>query len=105
MGPLVAVVVYWCLATAPLDSFNPHMVNAVKTFVAHNPATCHATLGEVLEDRSVDVDLCRRRQMFAYMPGWLQKPENAGKVYLGADCIAEKREPLDLQALKEHVTP
>lgn len=103
---LIAVVVFWCVSSAPIDSYNPHQLGAVQKFVKANPATCHVQQGDILDVPNLTVATCRQRQMIAYMPGWLQK--NEGKLYLGADCIPyrpEHVEPLDLQALKERVTP
>lgn len=103
MPPLIVVLVYWCLASAPIDQFNPHQLHASQKFVADNPATCFVSQGEVLEDRTITAETCRRRSFLDYMPGWLQ--QHPGARYLGAECIEEKREKLDLRALKSQVSP
>lgn len=112
MSPVIFVVVYWCLASAPLDTFDPHQVDAVARFVSANPATCHASPPVVIVrtdgDMGISLNECRARQIIAYMPTWLQDPTNVGRVYLGAECLERdpsRPEPLNLQALKDRVTP
>ena len=105
-GQPIVMIVYWCLASVSLDSFNPHQLNASKAFVKEHPAECAATPSDFIQEPNVDVSVCRQRSMLSFMPGWLQK--NPGKLYLGADCELYKKErpePLDLQALKSKVTP
>jgi hypothetical protein len=105
-GQPIVILVYWCLAGLSMDSFNPHRLDAVGTFVRAHPNECAATPSDFIQEPNVDVETCRRRSMFAFMPGWLQA--NPGKLYLGADCELYRKErpdPLDLQALKGKVTP
>lgn len=96
------VVVFWCVASAPIDTFNPHQLNAVEKFVAANPDTCHASPPEEVEGPKTVAE-CEARAITEYMPGWL--PKNEGKLYLTARCFQRKYEPLDLEAMKQRVSP
>lgn len=103
-GQPIVILVYWCLASVSMDSFNPHQVGAVSAFVRQHSSECAATPSDFIQEPDVDVSVCRQRSMLAFMPGWLQR--NPGKIYLGADCQlykSERPEPLDLQALKDRV--
>jgi hypothetical protein len=105
MNPII-VVVYWCLASTSMDTFNPHQVDAVRKFIAEHPGECHTQQTEMLDEPNLTIQQCKSRAMVAYMPGWLQR--NPGKLYLATDCVpyqAERPEPLDLQALKNRVAP
>lgn len=106
MGAPIVMLVYWCLATVSLDGWNPHQLNTAKIFVREHPSECAVTPSEFIQEPDVDVSVCRQRSILSFMPGWLQK--NDGKLYLGADCElykSERPDPLDLQALKDKVTP
>jgi len=98
----IMIVVFWCSAAAPIDTFNPHILHAAQSFVAANPNTCHASPAEEV-DGPQSVGQCRGQALIRYMPGWLQR--NPGKLYLYAECFERKAEPLDLEAMKRKVTP
>lgn len=105
MNPII-VVVYWCFAATSMDAFNPHQLNAVKKFVAEHRSQCHTQQTDMLDEPGLTVEGCKARQMVYYMPSWVQK--HPDKIFMGADCIPFYRappEPLDLQALKDKITP
>jgi hypothetical protein len=107
MAQEIIVIVYWCLATLSMGTFNPHVVGAVKDFVHYHPESCKAEPSDFLMLDDVGIDMCQRRAMLSYMPGWLQKSGNQDKVYLGSDCEVYNPIPvgLDLEPLKRIVTP
>jgi hypothetical protein len=92
----VAIVVYSCLASAPLDDFNPHMVGAVQAYVAQHPGICAAAPPLILQ---VDVSFeeCQSQGLLHFMPGWQQN--HPDRVYLGAPCFVHRPEPLEFHAL------
>jgi hypothetical protein len=98
MLQLVQIVVYWCTLTAPMDSFNPHQLNASLKFVRENPATCREEPAQLLE-AGVTVEQCQSHNMLYYMPGWLQEHPNT--LYLGARCEVHRPEPLEIYPLPE----
>lgn len=101
-GPL-AIVVLWCLETAPLDSFDPHRVNAARQFVADNPATCHADPPEYVRGPR-SVEQCRGWAMLHWMPRWLSRSSSAGKVFLTVECHEDVvSDPLDMEAVKRRM--
>lgn len=102
MQAALFIVVFWCLPSAPVDSFNPSQLNAVSKFVAANPATCGSDYPEEV-DGPETVAQCRSHAILNYMPGWLQR--NPGKLYMTAECFERARDPLDLEAMKRRVTP
>lgn len=103
------MVVYWCLATLSMDHFNPHQVGAVSTFIEQHPESCKAEPSDFLMIDNVTVETCRRRAMLSYMPGWMQKPANKDRVFLGSDCVPYPvipgASPLNLDRLKTMVSP
>lgn len=66
----VAIVVYSCLATAPLDDFNPHQVGAVQAYVARHPGICSVEPPLILEaDVSFEVSEPRLVALHARLAG------------------------------------
>ena len=94
----VAIVVYSCLASAPLDDFNPHMVGAVQAFVASHPGVCSADPPLILE-ADVSLEECQIRGVAHFMPDW--QAAHPDRVYLGAPCFVHTPEPLELRALPQ----
>jgi len=102
MLPKLMIVVFWCLPSAPISSFDPHVLNAAQKFVAANPATCGQDFPEEI-DGPETVAQCRSGALLNYMPSWIQR--NPGKLYMTADCFERSFEPLDLEAMKRKVSP
>jgi hypothetical protein len=98
MLQLVQIVVYWCTLTAPIDSFNPHQLNASFKFVQENPETCQEEPAQLLE-AGVTLEECQSQHLLHYMSGWLQKHPNT--LYLGARCEVHRPEPLEISPLPE----
>ena len=67
MPPLIAIVIYSCLASAPLDDFNPHMIGAVQAFVASHAGICSAEPPLILE-RGITLEECQREGFLHFMP-------------------------------------
>ncbi len=98
----IMIVVFWCSAAAPIDDFNPHIVDAARSFIEANPETCHADPAQEV-DGPTTVGECQGMALLKHMPGWLQK--NDGKLYIYSECFLRKSEPLDLDNLKAKVSP
>lgn len=98
------IVVFWCLSSTPLDSFNPHQVDAAQKFWAANRATCGTSPAEEISGPASVAD-CRSWAFVHYQPDWLSKAQNRGRLYLHAECFERWREPLDLEAMKRRVSP
>jgi hypothetical protein len=94
----VAIVVYSCLATAPLDDFNPHQIGAVQSFVARHPGICSAEPPLILE-ADVSLEECQARGFLRFMPDW--QAEHPERVYLGSPCFVHTPEPLVIHALPQ----
>jgi hypothetical protein len=97
MPPLIAIIVYSCLASAPLDDFNPHIVGAVQAYVARHPDVCSADPPLLLE-RDVNFQECQSLGFLHILPDW--QKGHPDRVYLGAPCSVHRPEPLEIHALK-----
>ena len=98
MPNAVAIVVYSCLASAPLDDFNPHMVGAVQAYVARHPGICRSDPPLLLE-REVSFEECQTQGFLHFMPGWQR--DHPDRVYLGAPCFLRQPEPVEFHALTQ----
>jgi hypothetical protein len=101
MPPLIAIIVYSCLASAPLDDFNPHIVGAVQAYVARHPDICSADPPLLLE-RDTSFEECQSQGLLHILPEW--QKDHPDRVYLGAPCFVHWPEPLELHALKEETS-
>ena len=101
MPPLIAIIVYSCLASAPLDDFNPHVVGAVQGYVARHPDICSADPPLLLE-RDTSFEECQSQGLLHILPEW--QKDHPDRVYLGAPCFVHRPEPLELHALKEETS-
>jgi len=99
MPPLIAIVVYSCLASAPLDDFNPHMVGAVQAYVARHPGICSAEPPLILE-AGLTLEECQSQGFLRFMPDWITN--HPDRVYLGAPCFVHRPEPLELHPLPQN---
>jgi hypothetical protein len=84
----VAIIVYSCLASASLDDFNPHQINAALVCTQAHPDICRADPPFVLEN-DMTLEQCQSQAMLQFMPGWTT--EHPDRAWLGAKC--ENREP------------
>ena len=84
----IAIIVYSCLASASLDDFNPHQINAAVIYTQAHPDICRADPPVVLEN-DMTLEQCQSQAMLQLMPGWMT--EHTDRVWLGAKC--ENHEP------------
>ena len=101
MPPLIAIVIYSCLASAPLDDFDPHMIGAVQAFVASHAGICSAEPPLILE-RGITLEECQREGFLHFMPHWIAA--HPDRVYLGAPCVVHRPEPLELHPLPQNAS-
>jgi hypothetical protein len=101
MPPLIAIVVYSCLASAPLDDFNPHMLGAVQAYVTRHPGICSAEPPLILE-RDITLEECQSQGFLHFMPNWIAAHQD--RVYLGAPCFVHRPEPLELYPLPQNAS-
>lgn len=97
MPNAVAIVVYSCLASAPFDDFNPHMVGAAQAYVARHPGICAADPPLLLE-ADVTVQECQSQGMLHFLPQW--QSQHPDRVFLGAPCFVHQPEPVEFHALE-----
>ena len=88
MAPSIAIIVYSCIASAPLDDFNPHQINAAQIYTKAHPGICRVDPPVVLEN-DMTLEQCQSQAMLQIMPGWMT--EHPDRVWLGAKC--ENHEP------------
>ena len=88
MAPSIAIIVYSCIASAPLDDFNPHQINAAQIYTKAHPGICRVDPPVVLEN-DMTLEQCQSRAMLQIMPGWITG--HPDRVWLGAKC--ENHEP------------
>lgn len=92
MFQLVSIVVLSCATWTNFDSYDPHRLDANLIFVRQHPDTCKEEPPQVL-GADVTLEQCMVRAELSYLPQWMQKPENAHRVWLGVRC--EKHDPQD----------
>jgi hypothetical protein len=83
MQPLIAVTVLACLASTPIDDFNPHQLGAAQAFIAKHHDTCGPEEPVIIE-RGITSEECQSQAMLHVMPDWLRTHPN--DLYLGAIC-------------------
>ena len=86
MSATLAIVIYSCLASAPLDDFDPHRVDAAAHYVSIHPDVCREEPPIAL-DAALSPEQCQTRAMMDVMPGWSE--QNRDRVWIGAKCTAQ----------------
>jgi hypothetical protein len=89
MSATLAIVIYSCLATAPLDDFDPHRIDAAAHYVSLHPDVCREE-PPLLLGEAESTQQCQTRAMMDVMPGWSQ--QNPERVWIGANAWRRWRE-------------
>jgi hypothetical protein len=87
MSATLAIVIYSCLATAPLDDFDPHRIDAAAHYVSLHPDVCREE-PPLLLGEAESTQQCQTRAMMEVMPGWSR--QNPDRVWIGAKCMAQQ---------------
>ena len=93
MTPLVQIIVLSCLATAPMDDFNPHMIGAAQAYMRQHPGVCHVAEPVIIE-RGVTSEECQSQAMLHVLPDWQKQHPN--DIWVGAICEEHKALRLNL---------
>ena len=98
--PVLALIVYSCLATTNFSDFDPHQIGAARTFVVSHPDTCSTSMPIEVDDEA-SIEECQTQGFLHVLPQWqLMHPE---RVYFGASCYEPARS--EIQAYLHNMVP
>lgn len=80
----IEIIVYSCIVTsAGLPGYDA-ATNYGWQYAERHPQICDEEAEQIYTP--ITLEQCQSRSILMFMPGWLQRPENADRVWLGARC-------------------